>query len=64
MKMYIIKIDLYTIEMPNARVIMCIIHLFLYSINLYQLSPNVEKTVGIKIEMNSSNLFIFYASYF
>lgn len=62
MKMYIIKIDLYTVEMQDARVIMCIIHLILYSINLHQLSPNMKKIVAIKIETNSNNLFIFYAS--
>lgn len=59
MKMYILKIDLYTVEMQNARVITCIIHLILYSINLQQVSSNMKNVVAIKIEIDSSNPFIF-----
>lgn len=54
MKMYILKIDLHTVVMQDTRAIMYIIHLNMYSINLYQLSPNM-KIVAIKIEMKSSN---------
>lgn len=63
MKMYILKIDLHTVVMQDTRAIMYIIHLNMYSINLYQLSPNM-KIVAIKIEMKSSNWFIFYATCF
>lgn len=59
MKMYTLKIGLYAVEMQDAKVIMCIVHLILYSINLHQLSPNMKKIVATKTETNSSNIFIY-----